>query len=174
MESAVYTKAAKWNPNPPDNDLECTPLLLKTPRLVDDDNVSLGSSSTEIHQESNPNLSPRHTDRDSILESSLEEGSQPSNSPFESPEHSNTGTADDSHEEVSHPSQSSPSIPTIVTYEDDEPMETPEHLIQDRIPKVNDLISFYNEHLNAWVDAKITHDLSRKWNRYYNIQYLNG
>ena len=53
-------------------------------------------------------------------------------------------------------------------------METPEHLIQDRVPKVNDLISFYNERLNTWVDAKITHDLSRKWNRYYNIQYLDG
>ena len=109
LESADYTKAAKWNPNPPDNVLECTPLLLKTPRLVDDDNVSLGSNSTGIHQESDPNLSPRDTDRDSILESSLEGGSQPPDSPFESPEHTDTGTTDGSHEEVSHPSQSSPS-----------------------------------------------------------------
>ena len=62
----------------------------------------------------------------------------------------------------------------IATYEHHEAPDLPESLLQDRRPRINDIISFYSEKSNKWVDARITHDLSKRWDRYYNIQYFNG
>ena len=64
--------------------------------------------------------------------------------------------------------------PEILILEDGDPQEIRESFVQDRKPKVNDLISYYNERLHTWVDAKITRDLTRQWKDYYNIEYSNG
>ena len=62
----------------------------------------------------------------------------------------------------------------ILTLEDDDPPEIREQLLQNRKPRVNDLISYYNNDQKTWVDAKIIRDLSRTWKDYYNIEYSNG
>ena len=64
--------------------------------------------------------------------------------------------------------------PEILTLEDGDPPEIRERPLQDRKPKVNDLISYYNDRLHTWVDAKIIRDLTRQWKDYYNIEYSNG
>ena len=71
-----------------------------------------------------------------------------------------------------HPQENQ--TPEIATYENHEALDLPQVLLEDRRPKLNDIISFYSSKLNRWVDARITHDLSKKWDRYYNIQYFNG
>ena len=81
----------------------------------------------------------------------------------------------DSNLDLDEPVQSSDEeIPTINIFEDHEFPDLPEDLLQDRKPKVGDSISFYNTNLNTWVEAIITHDLTKKWDNYYNIQYTNG
>ena len=57
----------------------------------------------------------------------------------------------------------------ILIFDDGEEPFLEERLIQDRTPKVNDHISFYDEHRGEWVSAMIIRDLSRRWKHYFNI-----
>jgi len=67
-----------------------------------------------------------------------------------------------------------PIAPVVNMFEDDKSPDIPESLLQDRKPEVGDSISFYNDELKTWKEAIITHDLSRRWENYYNIQYSDG
>ena len=51
---------------------------------------------------------------------------------------------------------------------------TPENLDQSHQPKVGDLISFFNNRLNYWVDAQIMASQSTRWKNYFNIIYDDG
>ena len=57
----------------------------------------------------------------------------------------------------------------ILIFDNGEEPFLEERLIQDRTPKVNDHISFYDEHRGEWVSAMIIRDLSRRWKHYFNI-----
>ena len=56
----------------------------------------------------------------------------------------------------------------------DDPPHLQEKLLQNRKPKVNERIAFYSDEKQAWVEATITHDLSRRWANYFNIVYDDG
>ena len=63
-----------------------------------------------------------------------------------------------SSQEQSSPTSSSDSPQNqpveITTYEHLEAPELPESLLQDRKPKINDIISFYSMKSNKWIDAR--------------------
>ena len=59
----------------------------------------------------------------------------------------------------------------ILTFNNGEEPFVPERLIQNRTPVVGDLISFFDDRLQAWVNARIIQDLSKRWRHYYNIIY---
>ena len=170
-------KSDKWNPIYADNEKDCETLILQTGPCLSND-VSL--SDPETHDNAPPLVAPEE-DIPVNFEGSFDHSPQYS-SPCSSPEDSAPHeSSDTSQKQSSTPSRSDSmdmsdvgNLPVIITYEEDDPVEAPENLMQDRIPKVNDHISFFNERLNRWVDAKITHDLSRRWNKYYNIVYRNG
>ena len=50
----------------------------------------------------------------------------------------------------------------------------PERLLQDRIPRPGDSISYFDARTQMWRDAIITKDLSNRWPNYFNIAYDDG
>ena len=65
-------------------------------------------------------------------------------------------------------------IDDCLIFDDGEALNVPERLIQHRKPKVGDNIAFFYDRTKTWRNANIIADLSRKWERYYNIVYENG
>ena len=76
-------------------------------------------------------------------------------------------------EPSSHDSNQSSNSPTR-TFNPGEFPFLPEKLDQSHKPKVGDLISFFDDRQQCWVDAQITANLSSRWKNYYNILYENG
>ena len=72
------------------------------------------------------------------------------------------------------PSDSSDSSPPVRLFAEGESPSVPERLLQDRKPKVGDLISYFDSHSGSWLDAHIITDLNRRWKHYYNIMHANG
>ena len=52
--------------------------------------------------------------------------------------------------------------------------EENEILDQSRRPRVGDVISYFDSTTSAWVEARITHNLSKRYDRYYNIITTDG
>ena len=95
-------------------------------------------------------------------------GSSSSNG-YNSTRSSDTESEDDQQRSSSHSDSSE-----VRMLEDNDPPNLKEKLIQNRKPKVNDRIAFYSEDQHSWVEAKVTHDLSRRWANYFNIVYDDG
>ena len=62
----------------------------------------------------------------------------------------------------------------VVTFDHDQGHGIPERLLQNRKPNRGDLISFFDERTQTWLEAKITKDLSFKYKNYFNIVYPDG
>ena len=62
----------------------------------------------------------------------------------------------------------------VLIFNPGEGLFTDERLDQSRKPAVGNLIAFFSQDDQIWVEATITKDLSHKWNHYYNILYHDG
>ena len=75
-------------------------------------------------------------------------------------------------DDESPPSESSDS--SVRLFDGDESLHIPEKFNQSRKPGKGDRISYFDQKTNAWVTARITHDLSRRFDSYYNIVTDDG
>ena len=66
-------------------------------------------------------------------------------------------------------SESNISTDSVILFDGDEEPERPEKLNQHRKPVVGDRISYFDAASSTWINAIITHDLSRRYRHYFNI-----
>ena len=67
-------------------------------------------------------------------------------------------------------SESNTSTDSVILFDGDEDPERPEKLDQHRKPVVGDRISYFDAASSTWINAIITHDLSRRYRHYYDIK----
>ena len=71
-------------------------------------------------------------------------------------------------------SESNISTDSVILFDGDEEPERPEKLNQHRKPVVGDRISYFDAASSTWINAIITHDLSRRYRHYFNIKCEDG
>ena len=89
---------------------------------------------------------------------------------FDHPESS----SDQSHNADDEDSESDSSNSPVLLFDGDDHIEIPERLDQSRKPKKGDKISYFDTNTNTWINAFITHDLTRRYRHYFNIVTENG
>ena len=163
-------------------DITSVPQLSWDPTSPDDDLQLLQVLSQSAHEEETAPVTPTNSTDNSYYE----EESTPVTPTTNSPSPQSPSTSGDHHQASCYPTDSQTGSdtttgtsesesPVILILEDDDPRhDLREKLLQDRKPKKGDLISYYNDRLKTWVNAKITRDLTRTWRCYYNIEYSNG
>ena len=130
-------------------------------------------------------LTMEHPSRSHISTETFHDSDQISNSPTYSPHISTPALSLTSNEDSTTTQEqdtlfldgrnnNSVGAPPILIFNDGESPNTPEHLLQDRRPKVGDHISFFDATSGSWKTAHIMTDLNRRWRHYYNIMYENG
>ena len=75
---------------------------------------------------------------------------------------------------VDESSLSDASTASVVLFDNLDNLHLPERLNQSRRPVVGDYISYFDDTTSRWVNAVITHDLSRRYPDYFNIIIENG
>ena len=90
------------------------------------------------------------------------------------PTHSSHDNFGDDTEFLNSSDASSGQEPPIRLFNEGEAPDIPEKLLQDRQPKVGDLISYFDAASGNWLEAHIITDLNRRWRCYYNIMHADG